>query len=112
MYNNHINNAERKSVTIYYTGFEWDDNKALSNIEKHNVSFEEAATVFDDAFARVIEDPDHSDQEDRFIILGASSQAKVLIVCHCYRAPGRSIRIISARKATKKRRSDVLEVQK
>ena len=83
----------------------WGPNKNATNIEKHGIAFEEASTVFDDVFARVISDPDHSDNEDRFIILGVSVKANVLIVCHCLRQSGRSIRIISARKATKKEES-------
>lgn len=81
--------------------FEWDENKNTINKGKHNVSFEEALTVFYDEMALVIDDPDHSEQEDRFIILGQSSQAKLLVVCHCYRESDTIIRIISARKATK-----------
>ena len=92
-------------MAIYYYQFEWDPNKNATNIEKHGVAFEEASTVFDDIFARIISDPDHSDNEDRFIILGVSIKANVLIVCHCLRQSGRSIRIISARKATKKEES-------
>lgn len=96
-------------MVVYYADFEWDSGKALSNEGKHGVSFEEASTVFDDAFARVIPDPDHSDDEERFIIIGVSSRAHTLVVCHCYRSPGRTIRIISARKATKER-IGILEV--
>lgn len=81
--------------------FEWDENKNTINKSKHNISFEEAQTVFFDELALVIDDPDHSEQEDRFIILGQSSQAKLLVVCHCYRESDTVIRIISARKATK-----------
>lgn len=81
--------------------FEWDENKNIINKSKHNISFEEAQTVFYDEMALVIDDPDHSEQEDRFIILGLSNQAKLLVVCHCYRASDTIIRIISARKATK-----------
>ena len=81
--------------------FEWDENKNIINKSKHNISFEEAQTVFYDEMALVIDDPDHSEQEDRFIILGLSNQAKLLVVCHCYRASDTVIRIISARKATK-----------
>ena len=81
--------------------FEWDENKNSINKQKHNISFEEARTVFYDEFALVIDDPDHSEQEDRFIILGQSSDAKLLVVCHCYRESDTLIRIISARKATK-----------
>ena len=65
--------------------FEWDDKKAQANIEKHKVSFEEASTVFYDEDAILFDDPDHSDDEDRSILLGFSSMAKMLIVCHCYR---------------------------
>lgn len=81
--------------------FEWDDNKAEVNAAKHGVSFEEAATVFDDENAIMFDDPDHSEDEDRFILLGMSMMARILIVCHCYRNEDESIRIISARKATK-----------
>ena len=84
----------------------WDENKNRSNQEKHNgMSFEEAQTVFDDDSARVIDDPDHSDEEDRFIILGFSSNVRLLVVCHCYREKNAVIRLISARKATKFERS-------
>jgi uncharacterized DUF497 family protein len=80
--------------------FEWEEAKAADNIKKHGVSFEEARTVFFDERARLINDPDHSENEDRFILLGLSSSLRVLIVCHCYRSEGNVIRIISARKAT------------
>ena len=78
--------------------FEWDENKNLSNQEKHGVSFEEAKSVFADALGRLIPDPDHSEDEERFILMGMSSQLRLLIVCHCERSSN-SIRIISARKA-------------
>jgi len=81
--------------------FIWDEQKSLANIAKHQVTFEEARTVFYDANARVITDPDHSDNEDRFIILGISSKLRFLVVCHCSRESDEVIRIISARKATK-----------
>ncbi len=80
--------------------FEWDPNKDLINRRKHGVSFEEAATVFQDVNALVIDDPEHSEEEERFIILGYSLRAYLLVVCHCYRASESIIRIISARKAT------------
>ncbi|MCQ2602051.1 MAG: BrnT family toxin [Treponema sp.] len=80
--------------------FEWDPKKAEVNIIKHGVPFEEAQTVFYDPNALLIADPDHSDGEDRFIILGISNKSKVLVVCHCYRENDDVIRIISARKAT------------
>jgi len=81
--------------------FEWDENKNTINKIKHHISFEEAETVFYDDLALMIDDPDHSQDEERFIILGMSSKANLLIVCHCYRASETVIRIISARKATK-----------
>ncbi len=79
--------------------FEWDEAKAATNLSKHGISFEEARTVFYDEQARLISDPDHSENEDRFILLGLSSTLKILIVCHCYRGDDNIIRIISARKA-------------
>ena len=82
--------------------FEWDDRKNLSNKRKHGVSFEEAQTVFFDENAIEFDDPDHSIQEERFLLLGLSLKLKVLVVCHCYRKDESIIRIISARKATKK----------
>jgi uncharacterized DUF497 family protein len=80
--------------------FEWDDRKAAANEKKHNVSFEEARTVFFDERALLIDDPDHSEDEERFILLGLSSTLRLLVVCHCYRSDGNLIRIISARRAT------------
>ena len=80
--------------------FEWDPAKAAGN-QKHGVSFEEAQSVFSDERARLIDDPDHSDEEERFILLGLSSSLRVLVVVHCYRSQGNAIRIISARKATR-----------
>jgi len=81
--------------------FSWDDKKAKSNLLKHNVSFDEAKTVFEDGNARMIFDPDHSEEEERFILLGLSIKSKVLTVVHCYRDDEHNIRIISARKSTK-----------
>jgi len=81
--------------------FEWDENKNRINRRKHGVSFEEAKTVFYDDAALVIDDPEHSEEEERFIILGLSRRANLLVVCHCCRASETVIRIISARKATK-----------
>ena len=80
--------------------FEWDENKNSINKKKHNISFEEAKTVFYDENALLIDDPEHSEQEERFIILGTSLKANLLVVCHCYRQSDTVIRIISARKAT------------
>lgn len=85
--------------------FEWDENKNIINREKHKISFEEAQTVFYDENALLIDDPEHSQDEERFIILGFSQRANLLVVCHCYRASETVIRIISARKATKIERS-------
>ncbi len=81
--------------------FNWDNQKNRTNQKKHGVSFEEAKTVFFDQNARLISDPDHSKDEERFILMGFSSHLKLLIVCHCYREDGQSIRIFSARKASK-----------
>lgn len=80
--------------------FEWDENKNRANQNKHKISFDEAKTVFYDEEALVIDDPEHSEKEERFIILGLSNKANLLVVCHCYRASDTVIRIISARKAT------------
>jgi uncharacterized DUF497 family protein len=80
--------------------FEWDKNKNKANQKKHKISFEEAETVFYDDGARIIDDPDHSESEERFVLLGLSKKANLLMVCHCYRFSGTVIRIISARKAT------------
>lgn len=80
--------------------FEWDERKASANARKHGVTFEEARSVFVDERAKLIDDPDHSEDEDRFVLLGLSSSLRLLLVCHCYREKGNIIRIISARKAT------------
>jgi uncharacterized protein len=80
--------------------FEWDPNKAAANARKHGVTFAEARSVFADERAKLIDDPEHSENEDRFILLGLSSNLRVLVVCHCYRSDQATIRIISARKAT------------
>ena len=88
------------NIIIDSLRFEWDENKNNTNKRKHKVSFEEAKTVFEDVEALVIDDPDHSEEEERFIILGFSSKANLLVVCHCYRMDDTVIRIISARKAT------------
>lgn len=81
--------------------FEWDENKNNINKKKHHISFEEAKTVFYDEEALVIDDPEHSETEERFIILGFSNKANLLLGCHCYRDSDSVIRIISARKANK-----------
>ncbi len=81
--------------------FDWDKNKSESNFKKHGVSFMEATSVFDDDEARLIFDPEHSENEDRFVLLGISCSLKVLIVVHRYNDVDNVIRLISARKATK-----------
>ena len=80
--------------------FEWDERKAAANAKKHGVSFDEAKSVFVDDQAKLIADPDHSEDEDRFVLLGLSGALRLLLLCHCYRGDGNVIRIISARKAT------------
>ena len=82
--------------------FEWDESKAVANLKKHQISFEQAKSVFFDDFGVQFFDEDHSTDEDRFLMLGRSAEAKLLIVCHCEREQGVVIRIISARKATKR----------
>ena len=82
--------------------FEWDELKNRINIRKHGVSFEEASSVFYDTNAILFDDPSHSAKESRFLILGISRKAHICIVSHCYRGEDEIIRIISARKATKK----------
>lgn len=88
--------------------FEWDERKNKANQKKHGVSFEEARTAFLDENARVVIDPDHSDEEDRFVLLGLSIRLRVVVVCHCYRASEDVIRIISARKANATERRDYM----
>lgn len=80
---------------------EWDPAKARANLKKHGISFEEAASAFSDENALVIPDPDHSDQEDRFVLLGLSWALRLLVVCHCYRMAPDVLRIISARRANR-----------
>ncbi|MBT3198435.1 MAG: BrnT family toxin [Phycisphaerales bacterium] len=86
--------------------FLWDEKKNKANQKKHRVSFEEAQSVFFDEDAIEFFDPIHSESEDRFIMLGLSAHLRVLVVCHCYRQNASTIRIISARKATKKEREN------
>jgi uncharacterized DUF497 family protein len=85
--------------------FEWDQKKAAANLRKRNVSFEDAQSVFSDERALLIDDPDHSEDEDRFVLLGLSQSLRLLVVVHCYRSEGQVIRIISARKAEADERS-------
>jgi uncharacterized DUF497 family protein len=86
--------------------FKWDENKNRRNKREHGVSFEEAQTVFLDENAIRFFDPDHSEEEDRFIMLGVSFKLRVLVVCHCYRENDEVIRLISARKADKEECKD------
>ena len=81
--------------------FEWDAKKDKANSKKHGVSFEEAQTVFYDEYAIQFFDPEHSETEDRFILLGTSFKTNTLVVCHCFREEETKVRIISARKADK-----------
>ena len=80
--------------------FEWDQSKNGLNQRKHGISFEEAMTVFSDEHALLIDDPDHSQHEERFLLLGLSSSLRTMVACHCYRGSRDIIRIISARRAT------------
>jgi uncharacterized DUF497 family protein len=84
--------------------FEWDERKNRANQRKHGISFEEARTVFFDEDALEFSDPDHLEEEDRFLLLGRSFRLRLLLICHCLRQNGSVIRIISARKATAKER--------
>jgi len=82
--------------------FDWDEKKNKSNRTKHGIWLEEVQSVFDDPHGRLFYDPEHSEYEDRFILLGVSAAARILVVVHCYRNSGSVVRIVSARKATKK----------
>lgn len=92
--------------------FEWDRKKERINAKKHGVSFEDAKTAFYDETAIVFHDPDHSDNEERFILLGLSVKAGVLVVCHCVRENDTVIRIVSARRADKDEERDYWEIKK
>lgn len=101
-----LSNIESTSLVMYSIHmsdirFAWDEAKNRQNIRKHGISFEEAQTVFLDDHAIRFYDPDHSEEEDRFIMLGISFKLRVLVVCHCYKESDSVIRIISARKATR-----------
>ncbi len=89
--------------------FTWDPNKNSTNILKHGISFEEAKSVFRDEYARLMHDPDHSEDEERFLILGFSKKNNILVVCHCYRENDEVVRIITARKATKNEKKEYQE---
>nr|WP_315103829.1 BrnT family toxin [uncultured Catonella sp.] len=82
--------------------FDWNENKNQINIKKHGIGFDEASSVFYDENAILFDDPIHSEYEDRFLLLGVSNNANICLVCHCYRESDTVIRIISARRATKK----------
>jgi len=86
--------------------FEWVPKKDAANQRKHGVRFDEATTVFSDERALLLDDPDHSEEEERFVLLGLSANLRTLVVCHCYREAEGVIRLISARKATRKERSE------
>jgi uncharacterized protein len=86
--------------------FSWDDQKAAQNLKKHGVSFEDATTVFFDENAREFFDPDHSADEDRFLMLGFDCRLRLLVVSYCFYREERQIRIITARKATTKEKDD------
>lgn len=88
--------------TVFTIRFDWNPAKATANRKKHGISFEEAQSAFFDEFAIQFFDEGHSDAEDRFLLLGMSIAARLLLVCHCEREEGKLIRIISARRATKR----------
>jgi len=89
--------------------FEWDEGKNRSNQRKHGVAFSEARTAFFDDYARVLPDPDHSEDEERFVLLGLSVSLRLLVVCHCQRESEEVIRIFSARKAN---RNEITQYQR
>jgi len=92
--------------------FTWDPKKALMNRRKHGVDFEEAESVFADEMALLLHDPDHSQAEDRFLLLGLSQRLRILVVAHAVRAGGNELRLISARKATKAERRQYVDRMK
>ena len=89
--------------------FVWDQRKARANAKQHGVSFDEAQTVFLDESALLLGDPDHSEDEDRFLLLGVSARLRLLVVCHCYRESDSEIRLIMARKAERNERDQYKE---
>jgi uncharacterized DUF497 family protein len=107
VYRAHLQNSpcpflvNKYNVRMAELRFEWDLRKEKTNIKKHGVSFEEARTAFYDESAVQFYDPDHSDEEDRFVLLGLSLKPQVLVVCHCFRESETVVHIISARKADK-----------
>lgn len=92
------------SVCVTELRFEWDPKKAAENRRKHGISFEEAESIFADEFAILLDDPDHSLEEERFLLLGLSAKLRTLVVSHCYRKADDVVRLISARKATREER--------
>ena len=98
-----LDNTVNYNYNIIMNGlsFEWDELKSSSNKKKHGVSFKEAKTAFFDENALLIHDPEHSEEEDRFILLGLSAKLRILVVCHAYRKSAQSVRIISARIASR-----------
>ena len=97
------------NVGVSELRFDWDPRKNASNRRKHGVSFEEAESAFTDDNGLLLDDPDHSEDEERFVLLGMSARLRVLVVCHCYRSSGNVIRIISARKADRDETRDYIE---
>jgi uncharacterized DUF497 family protein len=93
------------NVSDPYLRFEWDKRKNAINRKKHRISFQEAMSVFVDENALLLTDPDHSGTEDRFLLLGLSSTLRLVVVAHCYRSSDEVIRIISARRATRRERA-------
>ncbi len=91
--------------------FGWDEDKAAANEQKHAVTFEDAQTVFFEEDALLYDDPDHSEDEDRFLLVGPSARLQLLVVVHCYRESDEVIRIISARQATRRERRDYVEAR-
>jgi len=102
-----IDNALRYIYTVNMSviQFEWDEKKHQLNKKKHGISFHEAQSAFADENGLLLDDPDHSVEEDRFILLGMSSNIRLLIISHCYSKEALTVRIISARKATRKEQS-------
>jgi len=96
----------QRKYNVRHLEFEWDTDKAGVNAKKHGIRFEEAATAFLDPMGRLIADPDHSEDEDRFLLLGLSASERLLVIAHGYRGAGEAIRLISARRATPRERSD------
>jgi|SRR3989339_537377 len=95
---------------MIHLSFEWDHCKADINSKKHGISFDEAQSIFYDQNALLINDPDHSIEEERFVLIGLSYKLRILVVCHCYRKNDSVIRIISARKATKSEQKQYKEM--